>query len=395
MGTDDTRSPCELLAQMNLMDCGLEELVSALIAGRPVATQPADGPFVLANDDTRRILSYYARHRDLWPRAKAVQAREIEEILKALAEDTPSSTQIVNPTTVSRRFWKLRRVEAHRFAGLHRHCGSRGEDPEDFVLDIERDVTLISGFNGAGKTALQNVIIWCLTGKALRSQHMPDDVHEPMEVFRTVDEGEEGPTDGKHRLTLPPIVPIPSDTELETLREQPRIDTWAQLTFNADGANEICVVRRALCLSDRGRVSMSVTGLEDLGISEVAIEAGTLMPGIAAHMRFDEKTTFAQAVAQLTGLKPLEDLGRRSKRVAKRLRTEEREKSGAESAQRVEEFKSRRQSIHDAWSAQPDLGDPARVTAPNEEQDEDQSKNSISEARKWLEEKKKGLESTA
>ena len=69
------------------------------------------------------------------------------------------------------QLWRLRRIEAHRIAGLHRHCGAQGEDPEDFALDIERDVTLISGFNGAGKTALQNVAIWCLTGKALRSQH--------------------------------------------------------------------------------------------------------------------------------------------------------------------------------------------------------------------------------
>ena len=84
------------------------------------------------------------------------------------------------------KFWTLRRVEAHRFGGLHRHCGLDGEDPEDFVVEVDRDVTLISGFNGAGKTALQNVIIWCLTGRALRSQHMPDEVHAPMDVYPTV-----------------------------------------------------------------------------------------------------------------------------------------------------------------------------------------------------------------
>lgn len=215
-------------------------------------------------------------------------------------------------------------TEAHRIAGLHRHCGAQGEDPEDFSLDIERDVSLISGFNGAGKTALQNVIIWCLTGKALRSQHMPDDVHEPMEVYRTAGDGEDETRGHESGFALPPIVPIPSFGELEALGERPRIDTWAQLTFHAEGSDDICVVRRALRVSERGRISMSETGLEDLGLPEVAIEAGTLMPGIAAHMRLDEKTTFAQAVAQLTGLKPLEDLGRRSARVVKRLRADER-----------------------------------------------------------------------
>ena len=155
--------------------------------------------------------------------------------------------------TAPKRLWRLRRLEAHRFAGLHRHCGARGEDPEDFALDIERDVTLISGFNGAGKTALQNVIIWCLTGKALRSQHMPDDVHEPMEVCRTA-----GDSDGEFQgeepgFALPPIVPIPSGAEMEALGDQPKIDTWARLTFHAEGSNDICVVRRALTVSERGR----------------------------------------------------------------------------------------------------------------------------------------------
>ncbi|MEL7699085.1 MULTISPECIES: AAA family ATPase [unclassified Citromicrobium] len=380
---------------ISLVDCGLEELLSALLAGHPVAIPSGGEPFVLRNDDSRRILSYYARHRDLWPRAKTVQAREIEDILNALADEAPAPKEIKSAASAPRRLWRLRRIEAHRIAGLHRHCGAQGEDPEDFALDIERDVTLISGFNGAGKTALQNVIIWCLTGKALRSQHMPDDVHEPMEVYRTAGDGDDETQGRGPGFTLPPIVPIPSGGELEALGDRPRIDTWAQLTFHAEGSDEICVVRRTLSVSDRGRISMSVTGLEDLGLPEVAIEAGTLMPGIAAHMRFDEKTTFAQAVAQLTGLKPLEDLGRRSTRVVKRLRTDERKKTENDASQTLGQFKRKRQAIHDAWSAQPDLGDPASVVAPDEETSKDQSKNSISDARKRLEKRKMSLESAS
>jgi len=51
-------------------------------------------------------------------------------------------------------------------------------------------------------------------------------------------------------------------------------------------------------------------------------------------------------------------------RVVKRLRTDERKKSDAEAAQKLGEFKNKRQTVHDAWSAQPDLGEPARLTAP-------------------------------
>jgi hypothetical protein len=382
-------------AAIHLVDCGLDELVSALLAGQPVATPSGREPFVLRRDDSRRILSYYAIHRDLWPRAKTVQEREIEDILKALAVEAPTSKAIQGAVTAPGPLWRLRRLEAHRFAGLHRHCGAQGEDPEDFALEIERDVTLISGFNGAGKTALQNVIIWCLTGKALRSQHMPDDVHEAMDVYRAAGEGEDETPGVESGFALPPIVPIPSCAELEALGDQPKIDTWVQLTFHAEGSGDICVVRRALSMSDRGKISMSVTGLEDLDLPDVAVEAGTLMPGIAAHMRFDEKTTFAQAVAQLTGLKPLEDLGRRSKRVVKRLRTDERKRSEAEAAQKLGEFKSKCRTIHEAWSAQPDLGDSAGLIAPDEESEVEQSKSSISEARKWLEEKKTSLENAA
>ncbi len=77
-------------------------------------------------------------------------------------------------------------------------------------------------------------------------------------------------------------------------------------------------MQRTLTVGTRGKISMTVTGLEDLGLPDLAVEAGTLMPGIAAQMRFDEKTTFADAIAQLTGLKPLEDLGHRSRRVVRR-----------------------------------------------------------------------------
>ena len=129
-------------------------------------------------------------------------------------------------------------------------------------------------------------------------------------------------------LALPPVVPVPSGADLEVLNDQPKIDTWARLTFHDEGSDNICVVQRALTVGARGKIGMAATGLRDLGLPNLAIEAGTLMPGIAAHMRFDEKTTFADAIAQLTGLKPLEDMGRRSERVVRRLRTTERQRHG-------------------------------------------------------------------
>ena len=381
------------LTAINLIDCGLEELVAALLHGQPIAMPEGGPPFVLENDNARRIFAYYARRRDLWPRAKTVQAREVEEVLKALEEDPPAKKATETAGNAENKFWTLRRVEAHRFGGLHRHCGLDGEDPEDFVVEVDRDVTLISGFNGAGKTALQNVIIWCLTGRALRSQHMPDEVHEPMEIYRAGGDEEDGASESE--LALPPVVPIPSGADLEVLNDQPKIDTWAKLTFHDEDSDNICIVQRALTVGVRGKIGMTVTGREDLGLPDLAIEAGTLMPGIAAHMRFDEKTTFADAIAQLTGLKPLEDVGRRSGRVARRLRTTETQNTESQAAAKLGDFKSKRQSIDDAWTAQPDLGEPAGLIAPDEESEKVQCQKTIADTRKNLEQTKQALESRA
>ena len=325
-----THNDSDALSPINLIDCGLEDLVAALLHRQPIALPEGGPPFLLENDNARRIFAYYAQRRDLWPHAKNIQALEIEEILKALEEDPPEERATETAGRAENKLWTLRRIEAHRFGGLHRHCGPNGQDPENFVVEVDRDVTLISGFNGAGKTALQNVIIWCLTGRALRSQHMPEEVHERMEIYRTDDDDENSVSEST--LTLPPVVPIPSAVDLEILDDEPKIDTWAKLTFHNDESDSICVVRRALTVSTRGKISMNVTGLKDLSLPSLAIEVGTLMPGIAAHMRFDERTTFASAIAQLTGLKPLEDLGRRSGRIVHRLQTRETQSTESQAA---------------------------------------------------------------
>lgn len=381
------------MSPINIIDCSLEDLVEALLHKHPIAMPEGGAPFILENDNARRIFAYYARRRDLWPRAKQVQASEIEDILKALQKDPPVKKATETADSATNRFWTLRRIEAHRFGGLHRHCGLNGEDPENFVVEVDRDITLISGFDGAGKTALQNVIIWCLTGRALRSQHMPDEVHKPMEVYRVSLNEEDGASESA--LALPPVVPIPSSADLEVLNDRPKIDTWAKLTFHDEGSDDVCVVRRTLTVGTRGKISMTVTGLEDLGLSDLAVEAGTLMPGIAAHMRFDEKTTFADAIAQLTGLKPLEDLGHRSRRVVKRVQTTETQDAESQAATKLVDFKRKRQSIVNAWSAQPDLGEPASLIAPDEASEEGQSQKTIADTRKELEQSKKLLEGRA
>ena len=383
IGGDDERDP------VSLVDGGLEDLVAAMLRQRPIEV-PGGSHFALRNDNARRILAHYARNRHLWLRAKPVLRDEIEGVLQAVDAPLPVGTVTSSPRKAARKTWRLTRVEAHRFAGLHRHCGPEGGDPAVFALDLERDITLIRGFNGAGKTALQNVIIWCLTGRALRSQHMPDQIHEPMAVSwtggrSTAGGGNEPPLD------LPPAVPIPSGAELESLGEKAKVDTWVQLTFRDSESDEVQIVRRHLTVGRRGKVGMDVDGLAELGLTDLAIEVGTVMPGIAAQMRFDERTTFAKAVATLTGLKPLEDLGQRSERVVKRLRGEETANAERDAAAKVRDFHSRRRNMRDAWTAQPDLGDPVDLLGSDDKKPEEWS-SLLADARKHLESMKEASE---
>ena len=375
-GGDDGHVP------VSLVDGGLDDLVAALLRQQPIEV-PDGSHFVLRSKSARRILAHYARNRHLWLRANPVRGDEIEGVLQAVDAPVPVASVTRSPRRVAKKTWQLTRVEAHRFAGLHRHCGTDGADPGVFALDLERDITLIRGFNGAGKTALQNVIIWCLTGRALRSQHMPDQIHEPMAVSwtggRSIAEGGNEPA-----LDLPPAVPIPTAAELEGLAEKAKVDTWAQLTFCDPDSDEVRIVRRHLTVGRRGKVGMEVDGLAALGLTDLAIEVGTLMPGIAAQMRFDERTTFAKAVATLTGLKPLEDLGQRSKRVVKRLRGEETRNAERDAAAKVREFNSRRRNMRDAWTAQPDLGNPVDLLGLDDGKPAEWS-SLLADARKHLE----------
>lgn len=260
---------------IRLENYSLDEVVRLLTAGVPVH-RANDDAFRLDTDDKRKAFAFYGRNRDLWPRNRTVQAKEVEGLLTALEAELPAATARTSRSAGDRPVWHLERVEAHRFGGLHRHLGPNGEDPDDFVLDINKEITLVSGFNGAGKTALLSAVIWCLTGKALRSQHMPDEVHEPMAVEWTADSDAIGEGDNRPEIAIPPIVPIPSAENLEKLVDQPKLDTWVRLTFKREDAAEIRSVTRRLQVSGK-KLTAPVEGLDALGISALALEVGTLI----------------------------------------------------------------------------------------------------------------------
>lgn len=148
---------------LELESSTLEEIVEALSWGRPITLPENADSFLLATDDARIAFRFYASKRELWAAQKQTSGTEVDQLLQALEAPKGGAPKERAPTsTLKRPRWRIVQVRAHRFAGLHRHCDANGQAPDLVSLDLDRDVTCIWGFNGAGKTAFQSAIMWCL-----------------------------------------------------------------------------------------------------------------------------------------------------------------------------------------------------------------------------------------
>lgn len=371
---------------LELESSTLEEIVEALSWGRPIALPESADSFLLATEDARIAFRFYVSKRDLWAAQKQTSSAEVDQLLQAL--ETPkagAAREHAFTPTLKRPRWRIVQVRAHRFAGLHQHCDANGQAPDLISLDLDRDVTCIWGFNGAGKTAFQSAIMWCLTGQANRSQHKPSSVHQPISI-ELMQSPDADTGEVVNAISLPPIVPLPSAEDLAVLQDKPAVDTWVELTLR-EHSGQKAVVRRELKLGPRGAVTALVTGIEELGLPQLAIEAGTLMPAIATTMRFDEKTTFADVIAQLTGLRPLQELGKRSERLAKRLAGDECDKAKEDGNTAQLRFLASKRTLGEAWNAHSDaLGDLPDFGTPDQESQEKSCKASIALTISHLEE---------
>lgn len=299
-----------------IADLTLDEVILHLIAGD--ALQVTGGTeFSLSSPDSRAILAFYNQdRRTYWNPEKdpTIQDGEIDLVLDALDTPHKAATASARPATTLQK-WRLVKVVAHRFRGLHRHCAAAGADPHPFELELAAHASLFRGFNGAGKTSLVSAVCWCLTGYGHRSQGLPSVLHEPIQVQVRADGG-----DAKDKnFPLPVIVPIPTEAELLSVDGVPKVDTWVRLTFRSLIDDREVEVERRLERDGKRAFKTTATGLDKLGLPNLALQVGTLMPGIAAATRFDDKTTLSQAVSTLTGLRPLAHFGKRSERLHDRL----------------------------------------------------------------------------
>ncbi|UGA49019.1 ATP-binding protein (plasmid) [Bradyrhizobium quebecense] len=298
----------------NIADMTLDEVVSHLIAGEVLHVAGGE-TFSLPLSDSRAVLAFYNQdRRAYWNPDKdtAIQDGEVDRVLAAL-DNVPKALSAPAKAPTDFQKWQLTKIEAHRFRGLHRHCAEGGSDPKPFELELAAPATLFRGFNGAGKTSLVSAVCWCLTGYGYRSQGLPAPLHECISVQVAGAEAE------KSGFDIPVIVPIPTEQELAAVDGVPKVDTWVRLSFRSLIDGREIVVERHLQREGKNGFKTGVIGLEKLGLSELALQVGILMPGIAAATRFDDKTTLSQAVSTLTGLRPLAHFGVRSGRLHDRL----------------------------------------------------------------------------
>jgi hypothetical protein len=140
----------------------LDSLLADLIAGRSVQTRKGE-LFSLSNEAARSALDWYRRRgKDAWPANINLQILEDFVDATLVKADEASLTPTFRMPSSPRQL-RLRRLTAHRFAGLHKF-GAPSLAPDDFVFDFRSALTLFEGRNGSGKTSLLNAIVWAMTG---------------------------------------------------------------------------------------------------------------------------------------------------------------------------------------------------------------------------------------
>ncbi len=251
----------------------LDSLIADLASGRSVQTAGGEA-FVLPDKRTRSALEWYRKKGPAGWTAN-VSEEHGEDLVDAILEGPPELPALpARPANANTRRLRLKKLEAHRFAGLHKF-GTLGAAPENFVQEFTSQLTLFEGRNGAGKTALVNAIIWALTGEMLRSQREPE-AAEDFDCWVAAKDGSDERT--THRLS--PLTPMPNVDQYRPDQPWVPADTWVELTFIDEAGVEPPVIRRSQTRSPQGKLKETPPDLSVLGVDPIAVRVGTVMPGL-------------------------------------------------------------------------------------------------------------------
>lgn len=279
----------------------LDSLITDLVSGRPVRTSTKER-FVFIDEHTRSALEWY-RKKGAAAWTANVSTANGEDLVNAILLAPPELPALpARPANAKSRRLKLKKLEAHRFAGLHKF-GTPDAAPANYVHEFTSPLTLFEGRNGSGKTSLLNAIIWALTGEMLRPQREPEAAEDFECRISAANGGNEHTT---HKLS--PLTPMPNVEQYRPDQPWVPADTWVELTFIDETDLKLPVIRRSQSRSLQGKLKDTPPDLTVLGIDPIAARIGTIMPGLLPLIKVGSESELGRAVSQLTGLSALVDL---------------------------------------------------------------------------------------
>ncbi len=283
----------------------LDSLCADLISGRPVGVGADDAPFILTSDTARAALHWYFTHKGKW--AGNVMAADVEAIVDAVAAPAPTLPAADALTAGASQRYTLVSIRAHQFGGLH-HPGSGEHKPDVLEFAFAPQATMLEGFNGSGKTSIVNAIVWALTGEILRPQRSPESGNKDFTVE----------IDGVDQHALPPVTPLPDPSVEKPVAAALPVNTWVELVFEGEDGKQH-TVRRSLQRTPKGALKEEFTGLLALGLDPIAVNVGTVMPGLLPFIQIGTESKLGKAVSELTGMAPLVKLASHADRARKKL----------------------------------------------------------------------------
>lgn len=304
--TDDTTPQPRALHLLTL-----ESLLSDLLLGRSISIT-GNQTVKFESEDTRNVLQWYHANSEKWDRN--LTAGDTDAIVARIDREIPESLNTApNLLEHEKKILTLKRVTAHRFAGIH-SFGSVGHVPEDFVFEIDKKVTLLEGANGSGKTSVANAIVWCLTGHLIRSQREPEQGPTEFECEISKLDG----TSTRHKMSA--ITPMPhAGCDLPEEGRPITADSWVELIFIDESENELPPIRRSQIRNSRGTISEIAPDLESVGLDPIAWRMATTMPALLPFLSVGSTSQLGHAVARLTGLAALVDLSKHAQKAEVRI----------------------------------------------------------------------------
>lgn len=134
----------------------LDSLIADLVSGRAVRTSTVER-FHLPDDQTRSALEWY-RKRGPAGWKLSVSAQRGEDLVDCIFQKPPELVARPARTAhASSRRLRLKKLEAHRFAGLHKF-GTPGAAPENYVHEFTTSLALFEGRNGSAKPSKSGLV---------------------------------------------------------------------------------------------------------------------------------------------------------------------------------------------------------------------------------------------